>query len=295
MVPGKSCWGADMNSTLSKGAIGLRLNDKRVRYPHPTVVQTVSNIASGAAVHEMVSSRSSDQEGLALHDDAFKRDGLRFQDSAFATREEWLEKAIDALAKRVFIPAGCPLPPIKVAIGFPSGKGVSKKRRVVGQCWPRKASDDGLNQVFLNPTLTSAEQFVDVLAHELVHAVDDCRSGHKGEFLTIRKSVGLTKGIPSAASAGPELLATIDEVCRGLGPLPHATLHTVDNEKKQGTRLLKVECFACGYTCRITAKWVELGLPICPCGLKMVATSSGQMLLRNRNVLNGGNHEKLDD
>jgi len=71
----------------------------------------------------------------------------------------------------------------KPTIGFPSANGLSKKRRTLGQCWPRAASADGLNQIFLNPTLTSAERVVDVLAHELVHAVDDCKSGSSRRVL----------------------------------------------------------------------------------------------------------------
>ena len=34
---------------------------------------------------------------------------------------------------------------------------------------------------------------------------------------------------------------------------------------KQGTRMLKCECLSCGYTVRITRKWLTLaGPPICP-------------------------------
>jgi hypothetical protein len=34
--------------------------------------------------------------------------------------------------------------------------------------------------------------------------------------------------------------------------------------------MLRLECPACGYTCRTTAKWIEVGLPTCPCGEEMV-------------------------
>ena len=35
---------------------------------------------------------------------------------------------------------------------------------------------------------------------------------------------------------------------------------------RPGSRLLKVQCGYCAYTCRITRKWLdELGPPLCPC------------------------------
>lgn len=34
--------------------------------------------------------------------------------------------------------------------------------------------------------------------------------------------------------------------------------------KKKGTYLIKCECPDCGYVVRTTAKWLELGDPICP-------------------------------
>lgn len=40
--------------------------------------------------------------------------------------------------------------------------------------------------------------------------------------------------------------------------------------KKQSTRLIKVMCAACGYTMRITRKWLEVAVPDCPdCGRRM--------------------------
>jgi hypothetical protein len=41
------------------------------------------------------------------------------------------------------------------------------------------------------------------------------------------------------------------------------------DKKPQSTRLLKAECGECGYTVRVTKKWLEAkGAPICPCSMK---------------------------
>lgn len=37
-----------------------------------------------------------------------------------------------------------------------------------------------------------------------------------------------------------------------------------------GSRMKKLECPKCGYTCRTTKKWLEKGLPTCPCGMKFI-------------------------
>jgi hypothetical protein len=41
---------------------------------------------------------------------------------------------------------------------------------------------------------------------------------------------------------------------------------------KPGSRLLKCECPACGYTIRTTQKWLDIGTPTCPCGDEMEAS-----------------------
>lgn len=35
------------------------------------------------------------------------------------------------------------------------------------------------------------------------------------------------------------------------------------------TRMRKVECVCCGYTVRVSRRWMAVGLPVCPCGERM--------------------------
>lgn len=108
---------------------------------------------------------------------------------------------------------------------------------------------------------------LDVLVHELVHAADDCRSGHKGAFRRLATAIGLT-GRMTATVAGPELAARLHALAEELGPYPHAALDA-SMRKKQSTRMLKVVCPDCGYAVRTTNKWLEIGVPTCPCGTEM--------------------------
>jgi hypothetical protein len=51
-----------------------------------------------------------------------------------------------------------------------------------------------------------------------------------------------------------------------LGDYPHAAL-ALPTKATQVTRMLKACCPSCGYTVRLTQKWVSKGLPICgTCG-----------------------------
>ncbi|AZF93782.1 hypothetical protein HOU70_gp49 [Arthrobacter phage Liebe] len=155
-----------------------------------------------------------------------------------------------------------------MSVGWPGGNG--RKNAVIGQCWATSASADQVAQLFVSPVLDDAVRVLDVLTHELVHAVDDCKSGHKGAFAKIAKSLGLT-GKMTATVAGDELKATLESIAAGLGAYPHAALVNpgagVEGPKKQTTRQLKVECAeGSGYKARITRQWLDdFGAPICPC------------------------------
>ena len=185
----------------------------------------------------------------------------------FGTREEWLVAAVGALAP-LFEALGETLPRVRVSVGWPGGRG--KKDAVIGQCWSTKVAADEVAQIFISPTQGDAARVLDVLAHELVHAIDDCQSGHRGRFAKIAKAIGL-EGSMTATVAGEALRGILAEIAETLGEYPHAIISAgaegADGPKKQGTRMLKVECSeGSGYKVRMTRQWIdEVGLPICPC------------------------------
>lgn len=191
----------------------------------------------------------------------------------FQTREEWLVAGVAAI-EPLFEAIGETVPPVKVSVGWPGGRG--RKGSVIGQAWNKAASADGVAQVFVSPVLDDAVRVLDVLTHELVHVIDENASGHKGRFVRMAKAVGLT-GKMTATVAGDALRETLTEIAARLGDYPHAALTTAaegaDGPKKQGTRMLKVECAeGSGYVVRMTRKWIdEVGTPSCPChGVPMV-------------------------
>jgi len=179
------------------------------------------------------------------------------------TREEWLNAFLNELRPWFKDRAGVEIPTdARVSMGFPGG---GSARKSIGECWARKMSKDGVNEIFISPVLQDPMRMGDVLVHEIVHAIDDCVHGHKKVFRTMARSVGL-EGKMTSTHAGAELKAELERIIAALPPLTHGALDLA-GRKKQPTRLVKLECDNCGMLLRTTQKWIEqTGNPTCACG-----------------------------
>jgi hypothetical protein len=192
---------------------------------------------------------------------------------ANVTREQWLEAAVAEL-RPLLEEVGAPVPEVRVSVGWPSSKATSRKNRTIGECWKRQTAADGISQIFLSPTLGGEEQVLGVLVHELIHAWDNGESGHKGNvakgtgFRGKATAIGLT-GKMTATTVGTELMPKLTAIAEKIGDYPHSPLSPSGKEKVQTTRMLKLECPEDGYIVRTTAKWLDMGYPICPCGTEM--------------------------
>jgi hypothetical protein len=178
-------------------------------------------------------------------------------------REAWLTEVAARMAPW-FAELDCPLPKVRMAVGFTS-KGSKGKR--IGECWTGAASTDGTFEIFIVPTIDDASRVAEVLAHELVHAAVGLEAKHGKKFKRVALAIGL-EGKMTAATAGPKFIANVAPILAAVGPLPHARLSDAklsSAPKKQTTRQLKCYCETCGYTVRTTAKWIlAAGAPICP-------------------------------
>jgi hypothetical protein len=225
-------------------------------------------------------------EMLILDSEAPGADG-----GADLTREAWLHRAIAALRPR-FAEIGLPVPErLHVSVGFGLGRARAESRNILGQCWATFTSRDRVNHIFISPMEDDPVAMLATLVHELIHAADDCQSGHRGAFATAARQLGLT-GKMTATVAGAELAAELIVLAEALGEFPHAALVPAgvpetpapvppgepapaplpphSGPGKQGTRMIKLtaaEC--CGYTVRTTRKWLGEGLPKCPHGQEM--------------------------
>ena len=215
--------------------------------------------------------------------------GSRLQDGHGITREAWLHRAIEAFRPR-FAEIGLPLPgKLHVSVGFGYSSRAESKY-ILGQCWARRASADGINHIFLGPQEGDPAGMLVSLLHELIHAADDCASGHKGAFAE-RHRLGF-QGPMTQTPPGVELAAEVITLAEALGPFPHARLDPAaadvpvpappgeapapgpggkvhSGPGKQGTRMIKLTAACCGYTVRTTRKWLDHGYPLCPHGQPM--------------------------
>jgi len=174
-------------------------------------------------------------------------------------REEWLMRAVVQL-EPIFQKSGYQIPPVKVSIGFPS---TGAKGRHLGQCWGSKASEDGINQIFIAPNQADPVEVLDTLTHELVHAVDDCKSNHGEGFKKIATDVGLV-GPMRSAGAGEHLKQDLIRIAQALGYFPHARLLISRGTSRAGIKRPGAKCAKCGYEVVMLKKYLDLGPPICP-------------------------------
>lgn len=106
--------------------------------------------------------------------------------------EVWLHEAVELMRPR-FAAAGYEIPPVHLSVGFSVyGYRVNTKRLIFGTCSSRKMDKDGVNQIFISPVLDDPIEVLSTLAHELVHAIDDCQHGHGPVFQKISKDLKLT-------------------------------------------------------------------------------------------------------
>lgn len=194
-------------------------------------------------------------------------------------RETWLNNLARKMAPR-FESLGFPLPSFRVAIGFTSH---GKRGSRIAECWSPLASADNVSEIFIRPDHNDSHEVAASLAHELAHAAVGLKEGHRGNFKRVCLGLGL-QGPMKSTTAGPEFVALVKPLIEELGPIPHAPLRintpklppvdgSTDGEggeaessapPKQTTRLLKCVCTECGYTVRVTAKWLDIGAPHCP-------------------------------
>ena len=182
---------------------------------------------------------------------------MKTKSSNNLTREEWLQIAVDKVTP-IFNEKGYQVPKVKVSCGFAS----TGHKHHIGQCWAKCTSEADINEIFISPGLDDPVRILDVLIHELVHAVDDCKSSHGAEFKKIALAVGL-EGKMRQAAAGEKLKDRLTEIASKLAKYPHIKLTFNMNKRayKPGPR---AKCAICGYQISVPKKWLHYGPPKCP-------------------------------
>jgi hypothetical protein len=172
-------------------------------------------------------------------------------------RHRWLEAALHDL-RTYFDDTGYKVPAkLHVSIGWPVG------RKAIGQCWYAEGSADKHHEIFVSPAMDDGARIIDILVHEIVHTLAGPKAKHGAAFKAIALKVGL-QGKMTATTATDELASWAKHFISRHGKYPAGSLSREHGRKKQGTRLIKCACGECGYTVRVTNKWLcDAGEPTC--------------------------------
>ncbi len=148
---------------------------------------------------------------------------------------EWFDR-LNVLADAYFVECGLASVPVHISCGR-TGK------KFIGLCYPKSASADGVNVIYIGHQLEEALSIINTLLHEKCHAVDDCESGHKAPFKRLLKTIGC-EGKATQSKMGESLTTLAAEWLAEIGAYPHAVV--AEAGKKEAVRNLKIVCHDLG-------------------------------------------------
>jgi hypothetical protein len=193
----------------------------------------------------------------------------------WSTREAWLMAAADQLRTSVFAKHDIEIPEFQISVGWPAGKGT--RSDTIGQCFNAAWNEQGAPSIFISPVLKDRREILACLAHEMIHAYDDCVNGHRGTFVHVFRLIGMT-GKATECLYGDELGTVFTEIVAVLGKYPHGKMSkggVMAAPKRDTNRQLLLLCPQGVadqldkreiYKVRTTRKWIdEVGRPLCPC------------------------------
>jgi hypothetical protein len=161
------------------------------------------------------------------------------------TREEWLSECADLMLLELFTPITTIRSSMRIKVSVGYAPNTKANSNVIGCCLSSVCSGEGYNEIFISPTINDSSTVLATLAHEICHAIDDNKSGHRGEFARLARAVGLA-GKLTATTAGDKLQTSIDEYIDIMGEIPHSAVD-LSSKPRQKNRNLKVWCDSCGF------------------------------------------------
>jgi hypothetical protein len=181
--------------------------------------------------------------------------------TATKAREAWLQLAATRLVP-LLSSAGAELPEkVRYSCGWPGGRSTA-----IGSCWSAAASATKHREIFVSPVLDNTTDVLSTLLHEMIHAALPDDAGHGKEFRKLALACGFEPPMRTTP-VGEKLRERLNTLVCELPPYPHSKLSKeCGGKKKQTTRMIKLQCPACEYVVRTTAKWMAEGVPTCHCG-----------------------------
>lgn len=161
--------------------------------------------------------------------------------------EEWLDKAVDGLREH-FKKYGHKVPEVLVSVGF-SHHGYNPKinySNYDGYCYSRHMSKANINEIYISPFFTEPIEIIFLLAHELIHSIDDCHSGHGARFKSIAKDLGMRESGELHHGKYFSAIKAFEAIAEPLGRYPRNGVNyknslTVPNHNYKENRLNELE------------------------------------------------------
>lgn len=142
--------------------------------------------------------------------------------------EVWLNEAVELLRPR-FRQAGYEIPPVHVSVGFSTdGYKPGAKKNTIGVCHARHLTVEGVNEIYITPMRTEPVDVISLLVHELIHAIDDCKSGHGPQFQKISRELKCTDNPKVPVNEWRETIEIYREMALQLGRYPRAGVRYSD-------------------------------------------------------------------
>lgn len=181
-----------------------------------------------------------------------KYDVLDGEALLMSNKEKWLGH-VSTEFNDYFIKAGHPLPKLRAVCGFTS-HGAPKpgaKSETLGQCWyPQEQMDDKHVEIFVSPRIEDAVIVVATLAHELCHAALGAGFGHRKEFGSLARGMGL-EGPLGSTRPGKAFRKMVEGIITEVGEMPKGKLDVSKMEpahpknRKPQAKKTTLRCASC--------------------------------------------------
>lgn len=172
------------------------------------------------------------------------------------TREEWAILVIQRLFVTL-LPLGITWPPthdrreVRVAL-------TQMGATTLGNCHPASKSTDGrTNNINLSTDQGEPLELVHTLLHELLHAFDNCMSGHRGRWKRWADQIGIQR---AGHTRGPIAERLVQDALRSVGT-PAAHVQTVVTRRNSNSQV-RFSCSECSGYVHMPAKLAEGGFEI---------------------------------
>jgi len=142
--------------------------------------------------------------------------------------EVWLNEAVELLRPR-FRQAGYEIPPVHVSVGFSTdGYKPGARTNTIGVCHASFMTIEGVNEIYITPMRTEPVDVISILVHELIHAIDDCKSGHGAGFQKISRDLQCTDNLKVPLHEFKETMNFYRQMALQLGRYPRAGVRYSD-------------------------------------------------------------------